>query len=396
MKKTMGLLLAMGIAISATACSSGRQADTTTQEMASAQMETELNAAEKEKNETETVTSAVGTAVDGNQTDGKEQAANNSRILIAYFSRWGNTDFADDVDATTSASIVVDSDGRYGTTEYTANMIQELTGGETYLIQTADQYPVDFDQLTSKNHDEMNQGVLPDITGSPIEMENYDVLFIGYPIWATDVPQAIHSFLNEYDLTGKTVIPFCTHDGYGAGRSYATIAELCPGAEVLDGLAIEAKDVPGAQDTVKQWVEQLNVSSRLSGDASAGAEVQNGETEIRITVGDQVLDGVLYDNAEARQFLAMLPQSVSMVGFGGREFYGGLDGEIQTEGDGQYSFENGHITYCPANNTAAIFYAQTDRPNLTMEVFPMGKVTSDLSVFDQLPGNVTITFSLAE
>lgn len=396
MKKTIGLLLAMGIAVSATACSPGRQANTTTQVMGSVQMETEPNDAEKEKNETETVASAVGTAVDGNQTEGEEnQVANNSRILIAYFSRWGNTDFADDVDATTSASIVVDSDGRYGTTEYTANMIQELTGGETYLIQTADQYPVDFDQLTSKNHDEMNQGVFPALTGSPVNMENYDVLFIGYPIWATDAPQAIHSFLKEHDLTGKTVIPFCTHDGYGAGRSYSTIAELCPGAEVLDGLAIEANDVPGAQDTVKQWVEQLNVSSRLS-DGAAGTKTQNGEAAIRITIGDQVLDGVLYDNAEARQFLAMLPQSVSMGGFGGREFYGGLDGEIRTEGDGQYSFEDGHITYCPANNTAAIFYAQTDRPNLTMEVFPMGKVTSDLSVFDQLPGNVTITFSLAE
>lgn len=394
MKKTIGLLLAMGIVVSATACSPGTQANTTTEEMAGTQMETEINSAERELNETETVTSAVA-AVGGNQTEGMEQAENNSRVLIAYFSRWGNTDFADDVDATTSASIVADSAGRYGTTEYTANMIQELTGGEVYLIQTADKYPADFNQLVSENHDEMDQSVLPVLTGSPVNMENYDVLFIGYPIWATDAPQAVRSFLKEYDLTGKTVIPFCTHDGYGAGRSYTTIAELCPGAEVLDGLAIEAEDVPVARDTIKQWVEQLNASSRLS-EGAAGAETQNGETAIRITIGDQVLDGILYDNAEARQFLAMLPQSVSMGGFGGREFYGGLDGEIQTEGDGQYSFENGHITYCPANNTAAIFYAQTDRPNLTMEVFPMGKVTSDLSVFDQLPGNVTITFSLAE
>lgn len=92
----------------------------------------------------------------------------------------------------------------------------------------------------------------------------------------------------------------------------------------------------------------------------------------------------------------MLPQTISMSGFGGREFYGGLDAEIEVQGEGQYTFEDGQITYCLANNTAAIFYAQTFRPNLTMEVFPMGIVTSDLTVFNQLPGNVDITFILAE
>ena len=76
------------------------------------------------------------------------------------------------------------------------------------------------------------------------------MVFVGCPVWATDVPQAVLSFLNEYDLSGKTVIPFCTHDGYGAGHSYQTIADASHAAASLDGIAIEAKDVPGAQETV--------------------------------------------------------------------------------------------------------------------------------------------------
>lgn len=390
MRKTIGLLFAMGLAVSVTACSAAGQKTVSMEETTGAQAVTERNDAETKKINTETVTSAESRLAEGDTA-----AENGSRTLIAYFSRWGNTDYGADVDATTSASIVADADERYGTTEYAANMIQELTGGEVYLIQTEEKYAADFDQVVAQSHDEMDQGSLPALAGSPLNMENYDVIFIGYPIWATDAPQAIHSFLEDYDLTGKIVIPFCTHDGYGAGRSYSTIADLCPGAEVLGGVAIEAKDVPEARDTLRQWLEELNISENLTG-KSAQAAVRDSETSIRITVGDQILDGVLFDNAEARQFMELLPQSISMVGYGGREYYGGLDGEIQTEGSGQYSFEDGHITYCPANNTVAVFYAQTDRPNLTMEVFPMGKVTSDLSVFDQLPRSAVITFSLAE
>lgn len=379
MRKILYLLSAMAMMVSVTACSTGGQTMAATEEITSAEveMQTESN-------------------TESGTVPGENTAAEDNNILIAYFSLWGNVDYPENVDATTSASITVGSDGRFGTTEFAANTIQELTGGDVYLIQTEEKYSADFDEVVTQNHEEMDQGTLPALVSSPLNMADYDVIFIGYPIWATNAPQAIHSFLTEYDLTDKTVIPFCTHDGYGAGRSYSTIAELCPQAEVLEGLAIEANDVPGSQDTIKQWVEQLNVSNGLFDGAAPSASAETGETAIRITIGDLTLDGVLYDNAEARQFISMLPQSISMVGFGGREFYGGLEGEIQTVGNGQFSFEDGDITYCPSNNTAAIFYAQTERPNLTMEVFPMGKVTSDLSAFNQLQGNVEITFSLAE
>ena len=80
---------------------------------------------------------------------------------------------------------------------------------------------------------------------SNLDIAGYEVVFVGYPVWATDVPQAVLPFLNEYDLSGKTVIPFCTHDGYGAGHSYQTVADASHAAVSLDGIAIEAKDVPG-------------------------------------------------------------------------------------------------------------------------------------------------------
>lgn len=90
----------------------------------------------------------------------------------------------------------------------------------------------------------------------------------------------------------------------------------------------------------------------------------------------------------------MMTITVSMYGYGGREYYGGINDRISTEDRGNLYFENGDITYCPTNNTVAIFYSQTDSPNLTMEVYKMGKVTSDLSVFANLKSDIDVRFEL--
>lgn len=122
-------------------------------------------------------------------------------------------------------------------------------------------------------------------------------------------------FLKEYDLSGKTVIPFCTHDGYGAGNSYQTIAEASHAAVLLEGIAIEAKDVPNAQDTVSSWLADIGISK---------SEVQTG-TPIKITVGEVRLDGILYDTELAEEIKTYFPLTISMVGYGGREYYGGVE-----------------------------------------------------------------------
>ena len=116
-----------------------------------------------------------------------------NRILIAYFSRYGNTDYPDDVDASTSASVVIDKE-RYGTTEYMARMIQKTVGGELFPIRTVTPYTDAFDELRDVNHNEMENNKLPELQKSNLDISNYDTIFIGYPVWATDVPQAVVSF----------------------------------------------------------------------------------------------------------------------------------------------------------------------------------------------------------
>lgn len=316
----------------------------------------------------------------------KEQSKNG--VLIVYFSRFGNTEYPDNIDASTSASIVIDNN-TFGTTEYLAGIIQERTGGDLHLIRTQKPYPADFDELREQNHSEMDEEYLPPLMESNLDMSQYNMVFIGYPVWAADVPQAVLSFLNEYDLSEKTVIPFCTHDGYGAGNSYSTIREVSHAAESPEGLAIEAKDVRDAADTVAAWLENVNITKQEN-------RTENGETAIIITIGEIVLDGVIYDTALAQEIKDKLPLTISMVSYGGREYYGGVDFYPENLEGGQRTFENGDITYCEAHHNMAIFYAQTDNPNLSVEVIPIGKVTSDLSVFNHLDSQEEITFSLAE
>ena len=318
-----------------------------------------------------------------------DAAAAGEKNLIAYFSRVGNTEYPEGIDASTSASVVIDKDA-YGTTEYVARMIQESIGGDLHLIRTQEPYTADFDELRNVNHEEMDAGFLPSLMESSLDIGQYDTVFIGYPVWAMNVPQAVLSFLNDYDLTGKTVIPFCTHDGYGAGGSYDAIREASHAAVSLDGLAIEAKDVPSAKKTVTEWLAVIGMM------AQGDTETENRGTAITITIGNIVLDGILYDTALAQEIRDKMPFTISMSGYGGREYYGGVDFYPENLEGGQKNFENGDITYCEAHHNMAIFYAQTDNPNLSVEVIPIGKVTSDLSIFSKLASREEIIFSLAE
>lgn len=378
MKKIVSLFLSLMLVSSLVACGNTAPVESVSQESDLTAIQLE-SVAGYSSNSIESSMSNVSNAPD------------TGKVLIAYFSLFGNADYTEGVDAIASASIVMDGTERYGTTEYLANLIQKEVGGDVHLIETVEQYPSDYDEVISQNHDEMDKEILPPLKSSSLDMSQYDTVFIGYPTWAATAPQAISSFLSAYDLSGKTVIPFCTHAGYGAGRSYSDIGTICAKSTVLDGLAVEAKDVVNSAEAVQTWLGELGMAK-----ISAPATEKTDETAIKITIGTHTLDGVLYQSDEAQQFIPMLPLTVSMGGFGGREYYGGLDGKIDAKQEGQLNFENGQITYCPSNNSVAIFYAQTERPNLTMKVIPMGIVTSDLAVFDTLGSQIDVTFTLAD
>lgn len=117
---------------------------------------------------------------------------------------------------------------------------------------------------------------------------------------------------------------------------------------------------------------------------------------ITIKVGDRTLDGVCYNTALGKQMIKKFPLTVTMDQYGDREYYGDVAKKNRPtkQSKGKLAFVNGDITYCFENDTMAIFYNQSDEPNLTMRVNCMGRVTSDLSVFKEMGDSVTMTFDL--
>ena len=130
----------------------------------------------REKPEPETTDVPESTEASTESQEPDEPQITESKNLIVYFSRWGNTEFPDDVDADSYASIVISGDNEYGITEYIARFIQENAGGDIHLIQTAEPYSVDFDVLRDQNVEEMDTGFLPELKESNLDLSAYDTV----------------------------------------------------------------------------------------------------------------------------------------------------------------------------------------------------------------------------
>lgn len=179
-------------------------------------------------------------------------------VLIAYFSRVGNVDHEEDVDAASSASVQVIGGKHEGNTKLIAEMIEDETGGDLFLIETEKKYPTDYEELETLAQEEGSRGERPALATHVENMERYDTIYLGFPNWWYDMPMAVYSFLEEYDLQGKTIIPFCTSGGSGFSNAMEEIRRLQPDAEVLEGLPIYQDDVRDSAGAVKAWLSGLN------------------------------------------------------------------------------------------------------------------------------------------
>ena len=149
-----------------------------------------------------------------------------SNILIAYFSRVGNTDFPDDIDAVSSASLLRKDGELFGNTQYIASLIQQATDGDLFLIETAEKYPVDYDETDALGQKENRERSRPALASHVDNLDDYDRIFLGFPNWYYDMPMAVYAFLEEYDLSGKTIIPFVTSGGSGFSKAVSAIQSI--------------------------------------------------------------------------------------------------------------------------------------------------------------------------
>jgi len=157
------------------------------------------------------------------------------KILVAYFSHSGNT-------------------------REIANQIHKIVGGDIFEIQAVKPYPDDYDAVVQQARQELDSGYKPALKTKMENIKSYDLVFIGYPNWCNTVPAPVKAFLSEYDFSGKTIAPFCTHEGSGLGRSAADISKLCPKSALLNGVAIRGSVVKTAQNKVSEWLREIKIA----------------------------------------------------------------------------------------------------------------------------------------
>ena len=187
--------------------------------------------------------------------EGGDAASGGSHILIAYFTAAENSG----VDAIASASYTTIDGQAVGRVRAVADMIQENVGGDLFSIRTSVVYPTDGGELIDYAAQEQDENARPELTSHIENLNQYDTIFIGYPNWWADLPMAVYSFFDEYDFTGKTIIPFNVHNGSRFSRTIQTIEELEPDATVIeDGFTVSEQTVAEAAPDVAQWLENLD------------------------------------------------------------------------------------------------------------------------------------------
>lgn len=209
----------------------------------------------EESTETETEQSTEGTA----EAESSEAGAQSS-LLVAYFSYAENAALPDDVDASASASIQPWNGALTGNTGVVADMIAQATGADLFSIRTVEQYPDTYDATIDQGQQERSEGARPELATHLENLDSYDTIFLGFPNWWGDMPMAVYTFLDEVDLSDKTVIPFVTSGGSGFSNTISTIQQMEPQATVQEGLSIGGSSATGAQQQVESWLSELGLA----------------------------------------------------------------------------------------------------------------------------------------
>lgn len=164
---------------------------------------------------------------------------NFENTLIVYFSRVGNTDFSANVDAVSSASLRRNREAELvGNSEQIALSLQHYLGGELYRIEGVNKYPEDYDETVNQARAELSGNARPELDNHIENMERYDRIVLVYPIWWGTMPMPVFSFLEEYDLADKEIIPIATHKGSFLGSSVRDIHSLVPEANIRMGIPV--------------------------------------------------------------------------------------------------------------------------------------------------------------
>lgn len=302
-------------------------------------------------------------------------ASGESNVLIAYFSWAENAVLEGDVDAVTSPSVLAP-----GNVQQLAGWVQEETGGDLFSIQVTDPYPSDWDACLERANQERGDDARPALVRRVENLDQYDVVFLGYPNWWYGVPMALLTFLEENDLSGKQVYLFCSHGTGGLARSVEILTAAAPEARFSDNVFdCYEEDAASSQEEIQSWVAELGL-------ASGGAEAAQART-IEVRSGETAVTYALEDNAAADALLAQLPLTIEIEDYSTNEKIFYLPQALETAGAPAASGGAGVLAYYEPWGDVVLFY---DGFSENASLFALGRAVSGAESIRDLTGTVTV------
>ncbi len=203
----------------------------------------------------DSVLSEIGPANAGSPAENSD-----SRSLVVYFSMPETTEPDNMTQEEANSTVVIDGEV-LGNTQYMAYVIAENQNADIFRIEPETPYPTDHETLVDLAAEEQDDNARPAIKDQIENLNDYDVVFLGYPNWWGDMPMILYTFLEQYDFSGKTLIPFNTHGGSGFSNTVNTIRELEPAADVREGLSISRNHIQDAEQEIIDWLGGLDLKA---------------------------------------------------------------------------------------------------------------------------------------
>ena len=241
MRRWMAAALTVLLVLSFAACAGSRQEEQSASAEATEQSQSASVQEEEEPASTE-------------QQPEEPSNAQESGVLVAYFSWADNAVIDGEVDAVASPSVTAP-----GNVQQLAQWVSERTGGDLFSIQVTEPYSSDWDACLERANQERAEDARPELTASVEQLERYDTVFLGYPNWWYGVPMALLSFLEENDLSDKQVYLFCSHGTGGLASSVEQIDEALPDSTALSENIFDVyeEDASSSQQDILAWLEEL-------------------------------------------------------------------------------------------------------------------------------------------
>lgn len=383
MKKLLTPLMALALAVVFTACQTAEPSSSVPSSPAPSESSQLSSAVEEGAASSSQLAEPSEAPAESSALEDSPEAVESS-VLIAYFSWAENAVLEEGVDAMTSPSI---SDP--GNVQQLAGWIQEETGGELFSIQITDPYPSDWDACLERANEERSQNARPALVEPQVEnLEQYGMVFLGYPNWWYGVPMALLTFLDENDLSGKDVYLFCSHGTGGLARSVEIITEAAPEANISDNIFdCYEEDAPASQGDIQAWVAELGLSQPQETTSSEMEESTVETNQISVTCGDTQVVYELNDSPAAQSLLSQLPLTVEVEDFSTNEKVFYPPQELDTSDTPLAEGGAGTLAYYAPWGDVVLFY---DSFSANGSLYELGEAVSGVENIGQMSGTITV------